>query len=249
MARVTYNMYQSFLNGIRRTKTSSVSPDKWNDLVNKVISQLIDPVEDSLSLGQRLDDLAGFYRITLDDKPYKPIQYVDQGTDFMVFPIPTFEHNELTTYLGSDEEYPTSKRIMKAWGRIVVTPGRDPVYGEWIDLLPVKSDFETAYRKNYYLKGSKETRLLYSIEKGENYPKVLKVLGATDIEHLRLRYITFNREVWLDEYNFNDNENNVEHTPGGGSVPPDFPSNFIDRVVNITIETYLRQLGIFKQEK
>jgi hypothetical protein len=245
-------MYESFLNGIRRTKTASVTPAYWNDFVNKVVLALIDPLEDVLGLNQRIDDLQGFYVITLDGVPYPTIRQIAIGDDFVVFPLPVLGYNQLYDGSGSLYTYPKYKRLMKVWTRIATLVNRDYVYGDWIECRPVKSDYEDRYSDNYYLEADTDSHLLYSIEEGgENHhnTKVLKIKGSTSLQDVKLRYLRLPREIWLDEQNYNDNVDNTEHVAGQGSVPPDFSNDFINKVVDVAIETYLKRLNPYNQKK
>lgn len=255
MSRVVYNAYQSFLYGIRRSKTSSVTPEYWTDLMNRVINALLDPMDDFLSQGQRIDDLEGTYIITLDNTPYAPIKRIAQGTDFDLFPLPVYNHNVLSDINSVSTTYPVYKRLMtvKVRKKIVTTVGRTGktsiTYSDWIDCKPLKSDYQYRVENNEYLKSSEDTRLNYRIEEGghlHNNAKVIKIYGS-DAEQLMLRYIRTPRSLWFDKLNYDDNEDNTNYVEGQGCVPPDMGQEYIDKVVDIAIEEYMKRLLTIKK--
>lgn len=256
MARVTYDMYQAFLQGIRRSKTSIVDPEYFNTFINEVVIGLFDESQSFLDANQKLKDLYAYYMVTLDSMPNKPLYRLTTSTEenVTVFPFPVKTHNnqDVEYYYNSfsKQSYPQLLRFRKMWVSTVNPTVRNPSYN-WKKVIPMHSDYENRFMDNTFLKPGSGNDVYYLKEEDggslNDSGRVIKVLGISDATLAKLEYIRKPQEIFFDKANFNDEPTNTSHTPGQGCVPPDFDREQVKIVIDYAIEKYMVRVHGAKQ--
>lgn len=162
----TKDVYLSFLDGIKKSNTPSVSPDKFNIIINEAAMLFFR--EKSIAIEQdqkKIDDLKEL--ITKTDGKFKfesnILLPINQSSISNIFPLPISEDNSYKVSLDG-LEYPNYRRLLNVRFRIVYV--NDKCFGnglsEWLDAKPLKSNEENSIRKNPF-RTPKGDRLYYKI--------------------------------------------------------------------------------------
>jgi hypothetical protein len=233
----TLDCYRLFLDGIKKERTSIVSPSYFNRLINDVQLDWLNAKAPVAELTQDIiDDLSQLRVVTDGSQTFK-------GHVLNVIPAtPTYALSFPLPKATNLSFYPRYFRLLNVQFLISYL---NPITGaysydlglEYASIL--RSDKRAVTPSNYYRR-AKKGRLYYEII-GNDIRAVSQEQcrgGA-----MRLEYLRYPEQIWLDETNMADhsNETGNPYTNGYGSIPCELGEIQTKEIISLAVSTYLER--------
>jgi hypothetical protein len=257
MLDTTSDMYNSFLDGIKKSYTGTIIPAVWNRLINEwgqsewlrrnVAS------EQGIELTQKQIDDLEVLRVATDAMdiydgailyPIAP----DTGTNY-VFTYPK-DTLSILNVIGVLQNYPKYYRLLNVMFKINYVDNDCGLTGisDWLGARIMRSDQRSIFENSPYRRPA-DHRLYYELFHG----KIRLITGTSSTGNsMRLEYLRVPRRIFFDELHPGDVAN-PNYTPGVGSVNCEFGENqrkeivetcvriFLERVQDQRYQTYLNE--------
>jgi len=241
MILTTRDLYNAFLDGIKKSYTGTVIPAVFNRIINDWgQDEWVKQNALAIELNQKQIDDLSFLRIATDGSmiyegnilyPLIPV-----SLNQFLLPEETFVLNNTQ---GVTQTYPRYMRTLNAMFKITYVDNECDLTGvsDWLDAKIMRSDQRSHRLKSPYRK-PKDSRLYY--EKIRD--RIRLITGTSSYAHsLRLEYLRYPKRIFFDVLH-PDDASNPNYTPGVGSVNCEFPPTLRKEIVDIAVRVYLERV-------
>jgi hypothetical protein len=243
MLETTQNMYEAFLDGIKKPNTSIVNPEQFNRIINgwgqdeylrnkssyTEFNQKV--IEDLEKIRCATDGLFSYDSVVLF--PIAP----DTDFDYQ-FSIPKYVmtgiNNRLANGTVGTQTYPQYMRFLNVMFKITYGSENEcELTGNsgWIKADIMRSDQRSVVENNPFRK-PKDSKLLYEFRNG----KINLITGTNSVGYsMRLEYLRYPITIFFDK-------DNPPDYPTGGSINCEFAPQQRKEIVDIAVRTYLERV-------
>ena len=266
----TYQMYQSFLDGVKKYGTGAINPKAFNRIINDWGQDLWikENVRHGVELTQDLQDRLSVLRVLTDDV-YAYSKRIDLESKTVLSSIPPNQMLVSYRYKGGTSttpiplnyeyfkyplsheltvdgvEYPEYLRLNSVSFKLRYVNNECDLEGisEWLDANVLRSDNKSVFTKNPFRK-AKDDRLYYEIL---NEHIVLTTNTESKGYRMRLDYLRYPRRIFLNENNggnLNMEQAGIPSYSGTvqGSVNCEMPNTLRQEIIDIAVRTYIERV-------
>jgi hypothetical protein len=266
----TYDLYMSFLDGIKKYGTGSVNPEAFNRIINDWGQDewIRRTVRKGPEITQEIQDKLSVLRV-ITDGVYTYSEHIDLSSQYVLKPIPANDKVVSFTNIkgvSSPNAFPLSDKYFSypMGAPITVNGVKYPPYlrllgvafkleyvdnvcgltgiSDWLDAKVLRSDQKSVITKNPFRKPT-DDRLYYEII-NENF--VLTNNTKSEGYSMRLDYLKYPRRIF-----FNTNDTNPREEQTGipdytgttpGSVNCELPNNIKQEIVDLAVMVFIERV-------
>lgn len=242
MILTTVDLYNAFLDGIKKSYTGTIIPAVFNRIINDwgqdewVKKNAVEGIE----LNQKqIDDLSEL-RVVTDGAMYYngAILYPIAPSVTNQFLVPE-KVQDITNINGVVQTYPKYLRTLNTMFRIVYVDNECDLEGisDWLEAHIMRSDQRVKFLKSPYRK-PKDSRLYY--EKIQD--RLRLITGTQSYGHsLRIEYLRYPRRIFFD-VDHPEDAPNPNYTPGVGSVNCELQPHLRKEIIDVAVRIYLERV-------
>jgi hypothetical protein len=246
MLDTTRELYESFLDGIKKPSTAVVKPVVFNRLINEWgqdewLRHNVS-LEEGIELNQKqMDDLEKLnvvtdgYSSVYGGVLLQPIA----PTSSWLFPYPKYSYT-IVDINGANVDYPKYLRLKRIKFKINYVNNVCSLTGvsEWLRAGYFRSDQKNVFERSNYRKPADDYLYYEFIDGNIRLYTGTSSTGAA----MMLEYLRYPRRIFFDELHPNDAPNPT-YNPGTGSVNCEFSDQQKKEIVEVAVRLYLERIG------
>lgn len=247
MLLTTKDIYQAFLDGIKKNSTAIVTPEQFNRIINQwgQDEYMAENIHEAELDAKQLDDMEKLRIATDGEQVYNSVlmnPIAPDANNSLSFTIPKYVYTGIRVRLSngtiSTQNFPQYARLMNVMFKVQFD-GTDGCndngdISDWVKAYIMRADQRSVFLDSTYRK-PKHDKLYYEMLDG----KIRLIPGTGAVGYaLRLEYFRYPVQIFYNKTNPTDTGD-----PNTGSVNCEFAPNQRKEIVDIAIRTYLERVS------